>query len=151
MNDNTDSSNNAKHVAFSLKLAGVLIGVCLLMTLGRSEGLISQGWVERAYGILLGLLMAAYGNAIPKFTGTPPTSIDEAHIAQSLRRVSGWTLTLGFLLSAGLWAFAPRDVAQIGSIVCGGLTGVVVFGFTIGKYIQCQNARARDISKSILA
>jgi CubicO group peptidase (beta-lactamase class C family) len=59
-------------------------------------------------------------------------------------------LTIGFLLSAGLWAFASRDVAQLGSIVCNGLSGVVVAGFVFWKYFQCRGNKARDIAGSIL-
>ncbi len=150
MNDIPNSSDNTKHVFFSLKLAVFLIGASLLLTLGLNQRLISQEWVERGFGILLGLVMGVYANAIPKFTGTPPTSAGDATIAQSLRRVSGWALTLGFFVSAGLWAFAPIDIAQVGSIVCPGVSALIVLVVVIKKCIQCRKSRARDISSPIL-
>ncbi len=135
MNENPTSSTNGKYLLLALKLAAVLIGSSLLLSLARREGLIGSESVERAVGVLIALVCAAYCNVMPKLLGQQPTTIGDAKVAQALGRVSGWAMTLAFLASAALWAFGERGVAQVGSIVAVGASGVVVVGYACWKYI----------------
>jgi hypothetical protein len=41
---------------------------------------------------------------------------------------------LGGLIWVGLWAFAPRDLAQVGSIAAVGTAVVVMVGYSIWRY-----------------
>lgn len=148
MNDIDDSSGNRKHLIFSLKICVLLVGVPLLLAFARREGLISKDTVERGFGIMTGLVFAAYGNSIPKLNGKSPGSIVEAKVAQGLRRITGWALTIAFLVSAMLWAFAPRDVAQIGSIISIGSGALIVVAFATWRHIRCRNARSRIASST---
>ena len=104
----------------------------------------SAGWVEgdlvaRAFNVIMGLALAVYGNAIPKMMdGAPLRSINDAKMRQAVGRVTGWAMTLGFLTWSGLWAFAPKEIAQVGSMVAVGTTVVVTLGYTLWKYITLQ-------------
>jgi len=56
-----------------------------------------------------GLMIAWYGNRMPK------TFVPNAWLRQA-RRVSAWSQVLGGLVYAGLWAFAPIQVAVWGGL-----------------------------------
>ena len=120
-------------ILFGLKLAAVMVGGALLLTLARKQGWIDQEVVTRAYNVILGLALAAYANAIPKMYGPPPQTLHHATLAQAVRRVASWALTLAFLVWTALWVFAPRDIAQIGSIAAVGASVAVMFGYSIWK------------------
>jgi uncharacterized membrane protein YeiB len=128
-------------ILFGLKLAAVMIGGALLLTLARKQGWIDQEMVTRAYNVILGLALAAYANAIPKMYGPPPRTLHHATLAQAVRRVTSWALTLAFLVWAALWAFAPRDIAQVGSIVAVGAGVVVMFVYLIWKATRSASGR----------
>ena len=120
-------------ILFGIKLAAVMVGGALLLTLARKQGWIDQESVTRAFNVILGLALAAYSNAIPKMYGPAPRTLHHATLAQAVRRVTSWALTLAFLVWSALWAFAPREVAQVGSVVAVGAGVAVMFGYLIWK------------------
>ncbi len=139
MND-TPNPRARKHVLFSLKLAAIMIGGALLLTLARKQGWIDGDVVTRAYNVIMGLALATYGNALPKFMHeTPPRSIREATLAQAMARVSSWGMTLAFLAWAALWAFAPMRFALVGGIVAVVASVLAMIGFMAWK---CARTRA---------
>ena len=132
-----------KQIFFSLKLAAVMIGTGLLLSLARKQGLIGGELVERAMGVAIGLALAAYGNAMPKMLyGPPPRSIQHATLAQASVRVGGWTMTLAFLAWAALWAFAPRDFIVTGSLAVVGASATIILGYTVWKYVASRASRS---------
>ncbi|MBX3443783.1 MAG: hypothetical protein KF774_15345 [Planctomyces sp.] len=140
MND-IPTASHGRHVVFAIKLAAAMIGAALLLTLARLQGLIGRESVERAINVVTALACAAYCNVIPKALGPPSSTIQAAKVAQTLGRVSGWTLTLAFLISAAGWAFAPTGVAQIGSIVSIGVSGATIVGYSLWKRLPMRNRR----------
>lgn len=139
MND-TPNPRARNHVLFSLKLAAIMVGSALLLTLARKQGWVDGDMVTRAYNVIMGLALANYGNALPKFMHeTPPRSIREATLAQAMARVSSWAMTLAFLTWAALWAFAPMAFALVGGIVAVIASMVVMLGFMVWK---CNKTRA---------
>lgn len=133
---------NRRHVLFSLKLAAVMVGSALLMTWARKQGWLDADQIVRGYNIIMGLALAAYGNAMPKMMHpTPPRSIHEATLAQAIARVSSWSMTLAFLAWAALWAFAPQPVALIGGIVAVGTSVVVMLGYTTWRCLGRRRSR----------
>jgi len=122
-----------QEIFFALKLATVMIGAALLLTLAHRQGWIDGEMVVRANNIVLGLALAAFSNVIPKMYGPPPRNLYQATLAQAVRRVNSWAMTLAFLVWAALWAFAPRDIALIGSMVAVGASIVITLGYTIWK------------------
>jgi hypothetical protein len=131
-----------KHVIFALKLAALMIGGALLLTLARKQGLIDGEQVMRANSVIMGLALAAYFNAMPKMLyGPPPRSISDAKLAQTLGRVNSWAMTLAFLAWAALWAFAPQELARIGSMVAVGAGAAVTLGYMVWKLVARRTSR----------
>ena len=134
MNENPKPGSTVESPIFALKLAGVIIGSALLLTLALTAGLIGQESAERWNHIITALVCAVYCNFLPKIFGAPPATIRDATLTQAMIRVSGWSLTLAFLVYAAFWAFGSADVAQIGSVVAIAASGVIVVGYSIWKH-----------------
>jgi hypothetical protein len=106
-----------------------IIAVALVATLARQMNYIDGDTVTRIVLAIIGLMVAWYGNRMPKAFAPSAT-------ARRVTRVGGWSMALSGLLYAGLWAFAPLSVALL--VGCGAiLAGIVV---TIGN---CLSLRAR--------
>ena len=108
------------------------IGIVVLAlgaTYARKLGYIEGETVTRLVLGATGLMIAWFGNRMPK------TFVPSARARQA-QRVGGWSMALSGLAYAGLWAFAPFDVALIGG--CGAiLVGIAV---TVG---YCLSVRDR--------
>ena len=106
-----------------------IVVLALGATYARKLGYIEGETVTRLVLGATGLMVAWFGNRMPK-TFVPSTR------ARQAQRVGGWSMALSGLAYAGLWAFAPFDVALIGG--CGAiLVGIAV---TIG---YCLSVRDR--------
>ena len=108
------------------------IGIVVLAlgaTYARKLGYIEGETVTRLVLGATGLMVAWFGNRMPK------TFVPSARARQA-QRVGGWSMALSGLVYAGLWAFAPFDIALIGG--CGAiLVGIAV---TVG---YCLSVRDR--------
>ncbi len=93
-----------KDLIKSLMVAGGLIAVALAATSARSMGLIDGDAVTRLVMAATGLMLVWYGNRMPK-------TLVPAAKARQVQRVGGWSMVLSGLIYAGLWAFAPLDIA----------------------------------------
>ena len=119
-----------KSIRPALVIAGAQLVGALLLVLARKQGLISFDTTVRGAMVLIGLSIAATGNRIPKMPdGLPPHTLSLAALRQSVLRIAGWAMMLGGLAFAGFWAFAPRDVAAVGSIIALGGSLAVMCGF----------------------
>ena len=106
-----------------------IVVLALGATYARKLGYIEGETVTRLVLGATGLMVAWFGNRMPK-TFVPSTR------ARQAQRVGGWSMALSGLAYAGLWAFAPFDVALIGG--CGAiLVGIAV---TVG---YCLSVRDR--------
>ena len=107
--------------------------VALVASLARKLGYMDGDTVMRVVIGLSGLMIASFGNRMPK-TFVPSSQ------ARQARRVAAWSLVLSGLVYAGLWAFAPIPIAVAGG--CGAvLLGIAV---TIG---YCVSLRAKAKAK----
>ena len=106
---------------------GILV-VALIASFARKLGYVDGDTVTRIVIGLTGLMIASFGNRMPK-TFVPSSR------ARKARRVAAWSLVLSGLVYAGLWAFAPIPVA-----VAGG-SGAVLLGMavTIGYCISLRD------------
>ncbi|RZJ00685.1 MAG: ammonium transporter [Rubrivivax sp.] len=106
-----------------------IVVLALAATLARKLGHIDGDTVTRLVIGANGLMIASFGNRMPK-------AFVPSACARQVRRVAGWSLVLSGLVYAGLWAFAPMSVA-----IWGG-TGAVLAGIalTVG---YCISLRAR--------
>ncbi|HEY4144079.1 hypothetical protein [Pinirhizobacter sp.] len=142
MSDNPNLLRTRKQIVFSLKLAAVMLGGSLLLVLARKQGWVDAEHVLRANNVILGLALAAFSNATPKMLNGPPRSLHHATLAQAAGRVSGWTMTVAFLIWAALWAFAPREYATILSVAAVVASVVVSIGYAVWKSAACRASKS---------
>jgi hypothetical protein len=102
-----------KKVVGSLAWGAGIVILALVARFARDQGYIDGETVTRLVIGATGLMIAWWGNRMPK------TFVPVAW-ARRLRRVAGWSLFLSGILYAALWAFAPIPLA-----VAGGTTAVV--------------------------
>ena len=117
----------------SIAWAGGIIVLALAASLGRQLGMIDADTVIRIVMGATGLMVAWYGNRMPK--ALAPNSC-----ARQIARLGGWSLAISGLIYAGLWAFAPVDTALMfgcGSIVAG-ISATVIYGLILRG--RAQNA-----------
>jgi hypothetical protein len=143
MTDKPGSAPGRKTVITALVIAGIEIGGALLLSLARQQGLIEEETVTRGVMVLIGLGVAVYGNLMPKrLEGPPPASVVAAALRQAITRVGGWAMVLGGLAFAGFWAFAPRDIALVGSVTAMGTATVVMLGYTAWRIAASRRSPA---------
>lgn len=121
-----------KELIGSLAWAGGLLALGLGGTWARQAGYIDQDALTRLVMGAIGLMIAWYGNRMPK-NFVPSAS------ARKVARVGGWSMALSGLVYSLLWAFAPVDVAV--AIGCGAVAAGIAG--TIGYSIALRsNARS---------
>jgi hypothetical protein len=119
-----------KSVRTSLVVASVQIAAGLLLSYAKKQGLIDADTMVRGVMVIIGLGLAVIGNDIPRARdGIELPTVELAALRQAAMRAAGWSLMLGGLAIAGVWAFAPRDVAQVGSMIALGGSLAVMCGF----------------------
>lgn len=99
---------------------GIMV-VALVASTARQWGYVDGDTVTRIVIGLTGLMVASFGNRLPK-TFVPSARAREA------RRIAGWSLVLSGLVYAALWAFAPIPVAVVGGCAAVMLGIAVTFG-----------------------
>ncbi len=121
-----------KDVKGSLAWGGGIVVLALGARFARELGYIDGDTVERLVLGATGLMIAWFGNRMPK-------AVAPSADARKVTRVGGWSMFLSGLVYAGLWAFAPIPVA-----IAGG-SGAVVAGMavTLG-YCLWLRARASE-------
>jgi len=120
-----------KEITGSLLWAGAIIGLALAATFAEQQGYIDGDMTTRIVLGATGLMIAWYGNRLPK-------SLAPGGRARQVNRIAGWSLALSGLVYAALWAFAPFQVALIGG--CGAI--IVGMAVTIG-FCLSQRSKAR--------
>lgn len=115
----------------SLAWGGGIVALALLATFARSQGLIDSEMVNRIVMGSIGLMVVWFGNRMPK-TFAPSAR------ARDAQRVGGWSMVLSGLIYAGLWAFAPHDVAVIG----GSAAVLIGIAVTVGYCLMLRGRAA---------
>ena len=122
-----------KELITALAQAGGVIGVTLAAVLAKTLGYIDGDTVTRVAVGISGLLIASYGNRMPK-------AVVPDACARQVSRVGGWIFMLNGLLYAGLWAFAPIEVAAV--VGCGALAAGLALMIGYGYWLR---ARAKAV------
>ena len=107
----------SKPITSSLALAGLLIAVSIGLAYLRRLGVVGAETPARGAMVLTGVLLAVYGNVIPKSVSRSSAK------GESLERVTGWATVLAGIAYAAIWAFAPIEMAAIASM------GAILIGF----------------------
>lgn len=107
-----------KELIGSLAWGVGIVVLALGATYARQQGYIDADTVTRLVLGATGLMVAWFGNRMPK-------TIAPSARARQAQRVGGWSMAISGLVYAGLWAFAPTDVALIGGC------GAIIIGIAI--------------------
>ena len=103
-------------------VAAAMIIISLVAAWGVMTGVLGPDTPVRVMMVLNALLLAYYGNAIPKAVLRTP-------VARSGRRFAGWVFVLGGLISAALWAFAPMDIATPAALAVTAASAILAIGY----------------------
>jgi hypothetical protein len=104
-------------ITSNLALAGLLIAVSAGLAFLRRLGVVGAETPARGAMVLTGLLLAVYGNVIPKSVSRSSAK------GESIERVTGWATVVSGIGYAAIWAFAPIEIAAVASM------GAVLIGF----------------------
>jgi hypothetical protein len=111
---------------------GILV-VALAASWARKLGYVDGDTVTRLVIGLTGLMVASFGNRMPK------TFVPDSR-ARDARRVAAWSLASSGLVYAGLWAFAPIPVAVVGGCAAVLLGMAVTLGYCISLRVKAKTA-----------
>src|ERR1700689_2956486 len=107
----------------SLALAGMLIAVSAGLAYVHRLGVVGSETPARVTMVLTGILLAVYGNVIPKSLSRLSAK------GESLQRVTGWATVLSGIGYAAIWAFAPIETAAAASMLAVAIGFVVVLSY----------------------
>lgn len=132
-----------KQIRFSLTVAGLMLGTAAALKFANSLELIDQETVKRGAQLTIGLMLAAYGNVIPKSLGGPIGSTEATRRTQSVLRVGGWLFTLAGLGYASAWAFAPIRFADSVAAAIVAVATVSVMAYAGWTLLECRRRGER--------
>lgn len=110
-----------------------IVLVALVASTARKIGYVDDETVTRVVIGLTGLMIASFGNRMPK-TFVPSSC------ARQARRVAAWSLVLSGLIYAALWAFAPIPVAVVGGCAAVMLGMAVTIGYCLALRAKAKAA-----------
>jgi hypothetical protein len=129
-----------RRLSSALALAGGMIAAAVVLRTLRRAGSIDPVTSKRAIQVLIGLVLAAYANGMPKDIGRW-TSETAAARTQSVLRVGGWSLTLAGVGDAALWVFTPIAFADVASTVLVAGATLVTAGYAAWMLFACRITR----------
>ena len=117
----------------SLAWAGGILALALAASFARRLGYVDADAVTRMVLGATGLMVAWYGNRLPK-------AFVSAACLRQAHRVAGWAMALSGLTYAALWAFAPLPVALLAGC------GAIILGMAVtAAYCLKLRAQARAV------
>ena len=127
-----------KRTSIALALGAFILAAAAALRYAEGLEIISGDGARRTMQVLIGLMLAAYANVMPKDIGRWRASARAAARSQSALRVGGWSLTLAGLGYAGLWTFAPIAVADVAAMVVVATATLVTIGYGVWARVSCR-------------
>lgn len=135
-----------QRLGWAIALAVFILGSALALRYAESAGVLGADDVRRAMQVLIGLMLAGYANLMPK-QGRGLGSLSAQARAQTALRVGGWSLTLGGLIYAGLWAFAPLGIADTAGLVVVAAATLMTLGYAVWAFTACRLDRSASTTR----
>ena len=132
-----------KRISVSLALAAFILGMAAGLRYARSLEIISADSATRTMQVMIGLILAAYANVMPKDIGQWRGAARAATTSQSALRVGGWSLTLAGFVYAGLWAFTPIAFANVAAMVVVAAATLVTAAYGAWALFMCRRTESR--------
>jgi hypothetical protein len=130
-----------KRTSFAVAVAVLILGTAAALRSAQGLDLIGADAARRTMQVMIGLMLAAYSNLMPKDVGRWQASPLAVARAQSALRVGGWSMTLAALAYAGLWAFAPLAFANVASMAVIALAMLITMGHGGRMLLACAQHR----------
>jgi hypothetical protein len=127
-----------KRTSIALALAVFILGAAAALRYAENLGHVSPESAKRAMQVLIGLILAAYANFMPKDVGQWRASARAVPKSQSALRVGGWSLTLAGLGYAGIWAVAPIAFADVAATAIVAIAMLVTLGYSVWAFVSCR-------------
>ena len=121
------------------------IGSAAALRYAQGVESISADAARRVIQVLIGLILAAYANLMPKDIGPWRGSIRAAARSQSALRVGGWSMTLAGLGYAGLWAVAPIAIADVASMLVVAVAMLVTVAYGVWTFVSCRSQDGKPV------
>lgn len=122
-------------VRFTVAAASAVMATALAGKVAQAAAVIGPASeLDRSlFGAACGILLAAYGNRIPKLLQRYDPTVDTAR-RQAFQRQAAWVFVLTGLGSATAWLALPPDSARLwGTLIVAG--GVLL---VLGRILQCR-------------
>jgi Ca2+/Na+ antiporter len=108
--------------------AGLLLSASLALALAGKIGLPDETLRDRMQGVVMGLVLVAMGNFLPKFVPSLAAKRCSPARAQAAQRFAGWAFVLAGLGYAGAWIFlTPSYAKKVALIACAAATTLVIW------------------------
>jgi hypothetical protein len=130
-----------KRLLVSVAVAGFILAAAAVLRYTQDLQIIDAEFARRTMQVIIGLILAVYGNFMPKDVALLRKSACATSRSQSVMRVGGWSMALAGIAYAGLWAFAPIAVADISSLIVVIAALCVMAGYCGWAVLSCRNAR----------
>lgn len=137
----------SKRLGWAIALAAFILGSAAGLSYLETNDLIGPDLARRSVQALIGLVLAGYANVMPKQLERLQGSVRAQAAAQAAVRVGGWSLTLGGLAYAALWAFAPLEFANTASIVVVGGATLLTLGYAVWSFATCRSERGASAGR----
>ena len=128
-----------KRISSAVAVAVLILGTAAGLSYAQRIDLIGPDAARRTMQVMIGLILAAYSNLMPKEVGRWRASVLAAARAQSALRVGGWSMTLAGLAYAALWAFAPLGFADVASTGVVALAMLITMGYGGWSLLACRS------------
>jgi hypothetical protein len=130
-----------KRTSIAVAVAMLFLGSAAALKYAQGIDFIGPETARRAMQVMVGLILAAYSNLMPKDPGKWRASVVAVARAQSALRVGGWSMTLAGLAYAGLWAFAPLGFANVASTVVVASAMLITMSYGGWTLLACRSKR----------
>lgn len=135
-----------KRLGWAIALAAFILGSAFALRYAEGAGMIGTDGARRAMQVLIGLMLAGYANIMPKQLGPARGTARAEAAAQAALRVGGWSLTLAGVAYAGLWAFAPLEIADVAGLAVVAAATVLTAGYAAWAFTTCRSDRGASTS-----
>jgi hypothetical protein len=133
----------------ALGLAVLFLAVAAGLRYAEGVGLVRPDTARWSIQVIIGLMLATYANFMPKQIGRPRGSAIAESRAQATLRFAGWSLTLAGLAYAALWAFAPIDIADLGSVTVVAAALAATMLHALWALTSCSGVRGPSVNSEI--
>lgn len=114
-----------QRITGGLTLAFGLLSVAAGLAYARRIGAVSPDMAMRGNMAAIGLMVAFYGNDIPKVVKSNSVCV------RAVQRFAGWAFVLSGLAYAGIWALVPLDWAADTAMAAVGSALAAVIGYAL--------------------